>query len=208
MTKPAETTQTSVGRIAEIWIFPVKSMAGTSVQHATLDSGGLAGDRSWGVVDETGVTVTAAHEPRLREVAAATVDNVLRIDVPGAVAGLSGDAADAELSSWLGRVVHLAHREGTGFVDSAPVHVVSRSSITHASHDDECDACDIAAPRANIVLELDEGTVSERDWVGSTVTVGAAKLAVVRLPGHCLGVYAEVPTGGAIYLGDPVKLPR
>lgn len=194
-----------LGHVAEIWVFPVKSMSGATVDSAEVDTGGLVGDRSWAVVDDTGATVTAKQEPRLREVRAGLVDGEVALDVPGAEPGLVGDAAAAALSGWLGRSVSLAHREGTGFVDNAPVHVVSRTSIRDATHADECDACDIAAPRANLVLELDpSATGGERAWVGDTVTVGAAALAVVRLPGHCLGVYADVPRGGSISVGDEV----
>ena len=201
------TSATSVlGRVGEIWVFPVKSMSGATVDSAEVDAGGLVGDRSWAVVDDTGTTVTAKEEPRLREVRAGLVDGEVVLDVPGVEPGLAGDAAAAALSSWLGRPLSLTHRGGTGFLDSAPVHVVSRTSISDATHADECDACDISAPRANLVLDLEPSAIGgERAWVGDTVEVGEVALAVVRLPGHCLGVYADVPQGGSISVGDEVR---
>ena len=132
-------------------------MTGTSVESAAVVDGGLAGDRSWAVVDDTGQTVTAADEPRLREVGTRLLDGELRLDVPGAQPGLGVAAAAEALSSWLGRPLHLAHREGAGFVDVAPVHVVSRASMADAEHAEQCDACDISAPRANLVLDLEPG---------------------------------------------------
>lgn len=196
---------TAIGRVTELWVFPVKSMAGASVETAPVETGGLLGDRSWAVIDEDGRTVTAADEPRLREVTTRLLDGELRLDVPGAQPGLAADAAAEALSSWLGRTVRLAHREGAGFVDVAPVHVVSRGSIVDAAeHAETCDACDITAPRANLVLTLDQG--SERDWVGSKVTVGEATLEVVREPKHCLGIYADVAVPGTVRVGDRVEL--
>ena len=45
----------AVARITELWLFPVKSMAGTRVDRRRRDAAaGLAGDRSWAVVDESG----------------------------------------------------------------------------------------------------------------------------------------------------------
>lgn len=196
---------TAIGRVQELWVFPVKSMAGASVESVPVEAGGLVGDRSWAVIDEDGQTVTAADEPRLREVGTRLLDGELRVDVPGAQPGLAADAAAEALSSWLGRTVRLAHREGTGFVDVAPVHVVSRGSIVDATeHAETCDACDITAPRANLVLTLDEG--SERDWVGAKVTVGGTTLEVVREPKHCLGIYADVAVPGTVRVGDQVEL--
>ena len=204
-TDPVTTNRgTTVGRVGQLWVFPVKSMAGTSVQSAAVVDGGLAGDRAWAVVDDAGETVTAADEPRLREVVTRLIDGELRLDVPGAQAGLGPEAAAKALSTWLGRPLHLAHREGAGFVDVAPVHVVSRASMADAQHAEECDSCDISAPRANLVLDLEPSAPGEQDWVGSTVAVGDAQLHVVRRPDHCLGAYADVAVAGTVRVGDPV----
>lgn len=204
----------AVGRVAQVWVFPVKSMSGSALESADVVEGGLVGDRSWAVVDDIGETVTAAQEPRLREVTTRLLDGELRLDVPGAQPGLAVDAAAEVLSGWLGRPLHLVHREGTGFVDVAPVHVVSRSSMQHAAeHAEACDACDIAAPRANLVLELaDDGAAghggagTERDWLGREVRVGDAVLRMTQRPDHCLGAYAEVAGPGRVAVGDVVTL--
>ena len=198
---------TTLGRVGQLWVFPVKSMTGTSVESAAVADGGLVGDRSWAVVDDAGRTVTAADEPRLREVGTRLLDGELRLDVPGAQPGLGVAAAAEALSSWLGRPLHLAHREGAGFVDVAPVHVVSRASMADAAHAEQCDACDISAPRANLVLDLEPGDPGEQSWVGSTVRIGEVELTVVRRPDHCLGAYAEVAVAGKIRVGDPVTRP-
>lgn len=41
-----------VGRVKEIWRYPVKSMAGERLERGAVDRGGLPGDRSWAVRDE------------------------------------------------------------------------------------------------------------------------------------------------------------
>jgi uncharacterized protein YcbX len=195
-----------VARVQQLWIFPVKSMRGARVDTAQLVAGGLRGDRSWAVVDDSGTTVTAAEEPRLRQVATRIVDGLVLVDVPGAAPGLRPEAAAGALSAWLGRPVRLAHREGTGFVDVAPVHVVSTFSMADAAHAEKCDACDVREPRANLVLELAPGGGAEREWLGGQLSIGTATLPVVRHPDHCLGVYAEVATPGDVHVGDEVTL--
>jgi uncharacterized protein YcbX len=200
-------TGQSVGRLAQVWVFPVKSMAGALLEEAEVVAGGLAGDRSWAVVDEEGRPVTAAEEPRLREVVPHLTGGELSLDVPGATRGLAPDTAAEVLSAWLGRPLRLEHRDGTGYVDVAPVHVVSRGSIADAEHAEQCDACDIRAPRANLVLDLVGGAdVSERDWLGRQVSVGGAVLRMTEHPNHCLGAYAEVASPGEVHVGDEVRL--
>jgi hypothetical protein len=197
----------SVGKVSEVWVFPVKSMAGARQAAASVVAGGLRADRSWAVVDDAGQPVTAEQEPRLREVGTRASEVSVALDVPGATPGVAVEAAADALSAFLGRPVRLEHREGTGFVDVAPVHVVSRTSIADAAeHALECDACDINNPRANLVLDLASGQGTERDWQGREVRVGDAVLRMVQHPDHCLGAYAEVVTPGRVAVGDDVRV--
>jgi uncharacterized protein YcbX len=201
-----------VARLHQVWVFPVKSMRGMSVPTASVTAGGLADDRAWAVVDPAGEAVTAKQEPRLRQVAAHVVgDGVVALDVPSSEPGLTGPPADEALSSWLGRPLRLEHRGDAGFVDVAPVHLVSTFSITSSTHAEECDACDISEPRANLVLDLSLPDLvgpddAERTWIGQSVRLGSATLDVVRRPKHCLGVYANVAVAGRVAVGDEVTL--
>lgn len=52
-------------RIAALWVFPIKSCAGISVQQAVLTVTGLAHDRAWMVVDADGEMVTQRELPRM-----------------------------------------------------------------------------------------------------------------------------------------------
>ena len=198
MTDPAP-----AARIRELWLFPVKSMAGTRVDQAEVTPSGLSGDRSWAVVDGSGATVTARDEPRLREVRPRLQDGRLLLDVPDAEPGLAPDPAAAALSRFLGRTVRLVEQDTGGFADVAPVHLVSTGSMADASHAEECDACDVTAPRANLVVDLGSG--SERDWVGRTLDAGGSALAVSKVPKHCLGVYADVARAGTLTVGDELR---
>src|SRR5690349_266429 len=52
-------------RVAELWRYPVKSMAGERLDAATLTEAGLDGDRAAWIEDPRGGLVTARTRPRL-----------------------------------------------------------------------------------------------------------------------------------------------
>lgn len=175
-----------MGRVEEIWIYPVRSLAGTAVPEAEVSPSGLAGDRAWTVVGDDDRPVRGKDAPAVRD-----------------VAGTGDPAADAEaLTTILGRPVRVVPTPGSS-PDVAPVHLVSRQALDRAAAGDVPEGCSAEDPRANLRLTLDG---DERAWVGRELRVGAAVLRVTRTPKHCLGVYAEVVTPGAVRTGDVVSL--
>jgi uncharacterized protein len=181
--------QTVVGTVGQISVYPVKSLAGRTEHAVEVETGGLAGDRRYTVVDATtGERVTARTTPQMREV------------VP------TGDRErdTVTLTEVLGRPVRLACAADDGpRVDAAPVHLVSRQAITRAAAGEIPEGCSADDPRANLLLQLSPGA-DERSWVGRRLHVGEVVLDVVRTPKHCLGVYAEVRVPGRVKTGDPV----
>jgi uncharacterized protein YcbX len=175
-----------VGRVEQIWVYPVRSLAGTAVPTAAVTPSGLAGDRAWTVVGDDDAVVRAKDAPAMAE-------------VPGN--GDPATVADA-LRMAVGRAVRLVPtpEDGTG---GAPVHLVSRGAIERAAAGEVPDGCSADDPRANVVLTLDG---DERTWVGRELRVGGAVLEVTRTPKHCLGVYADVRRPGRISVGDAVLL--
>jgi uncharacterized protein len=173
----------TVGRVEQIWIYPVKSLAGTSIGSVEVGPEGLAGDRARTVVGADGRPVRAKDAPAL-----ATLD-------PG--------ADDDALSAAVGRPVHLVALPPQPGV--APVHLVSRQAIERAAQGEVPEGCSTEDPRANLLIDLD-GADDERSWVGRTLRVGEAVLEITRTPKHCLGVYAEVRRAGRVTAGDRVRI--
>ena len=193
----------AAGHLAQVWIFPVKSMRGQPLDAAVIDPDGVSGDRAWSVRDrDTGQTLSARREPGLAEVTARLSHGaVIELDIPGEPPGLRGEAADAALSRHLRRDVHLVRAEAGTFADVAAVHLVSTAAVAAAAASGQvCTPGGTDDPRANLVVAIDAADVGgegpERSWVGREVVVGSAVLRVSRTPKHCLGVYADVLVPG------------
>jgi uncharacterized protein len=62
-------------QIEQLWIYPVKSLAGISVSRAQLEISGLKGDREWMLVDNIGHFVTQRQIPKLACIQTALIDD-------------------------------------------------------------------------------------------------------------------------------------
>ncbi len=177
------------GRLEQVWVYPVKSLAGTPMTAVEIGPTGLRGDRAHTVVAaDSGEPVRARHAP------------VLASLTP------TGDAAENQrmIAAALGRPVRLEPASGGSAADVAAVHLVSRQAIDRAAAGEVPEGCSADDPRANLLLDLPDD--DERTWVGRRISVGGVVLEVTRTPKHCLGVYAEVRRGGVVTVGDPVLL--
>jgi uncharacterized protein YcbX len=181
---------TTAGRVARIWIYPVKSLGGTARERVRLEETGPEGDRAWTVVDAvTGEVLRGKHAPALA----------------GVQPTGNPDADARAVSEALGRPVRLRAAPSGSAADAAAVHLVSRQAIDRAAAGDVPEGCSADDPRANLLLDLGDGE-DERSWVGRTLRIGEAELTVTHTPKHCLGVYAEVRQPGEIGVGDVVLL--
>lgn len=111
----------TIGLVAGLWRFPVKSMAGEAIEQAELTARGIVGDRAYALIDlDTGKVVSAKSVklfPRMLDCQAAFVEPPksgdqlppVRITLPDSSTVIS-DSADAaqKLSAYFGRNVRLS----------------------------------------------------------------------------------------------------
>lgn len=111
----------NIGRVSELWRFPVKSMAGERLQQADVTERGVAGDRAYGLIEtDTGKVVSAKSVQRFPGLLNCRAQFVepprlgrelppVRVDLPDGTAVTSDDAdADVRLSAYFGHGVTLA----------------------------------------------------------------------------------------------------
>ena len=122
-------------RLASIHIYPLKAARGFDVGESPVEPWGLAGDRRWLLVDETGRFVSQREEPTMARVVVRTGDRGVTASAPGQpdicvpapcqgggaemlrvsvwestlLAAAAGNAADSWFSGYLGRPVRLVY---------------------------------------------------------------------------------------------------
>ncbi|MGE2722103.1 MOSC domain-containing protein [Mycolicibacterium celeriflavum] len=110
----------TIGQVAELWRYPVKSLGGERVEHVDIGPRGVTGDRLWAVRDlERDVTASARRVPALLNATARYVDPLppdagpgnapeVAITFPdGTELSSSDDAVNAKLSELTGRDMRL-----------------------------------------------------------------------------------------------------
>lgn len=98
----------SSAQVGSLWRYPVKSMRGESCGELRFESDGVAGDRAFGILDLSSVTVVSAkREGRLLGAAANLSSGELVVTLPDGQELGRGALLDECLSRWLERPVRL-----------------------------------------------------------------------------------------------------
>ena len=57
-------TRVPIGSMVSLWRYPIKSMIGEELNSSNMTGRGLAGDRSYGLIDQETCKVASAKNPR------------------------------------------------------------------------------------------------------------------------------------------------
>ncbi len=202
----------NIGRIAQLWRFPVKSMQGSPVESLDVGPTGVAGDRGWAVVDPEARRALSAKRWAALLLASAAIDDAgtVTVTLPDGTEHEAGDpGTDAALSAWLDHPVRLMRPpEGDGlpyelpteawddssplwefpgppggpFVDLAAAHLLTTASIAAAAALHPDGAWDVRRFRPTALLDVDGEGFVEDAWVGSPVSLGGSVVVDPFMP--------------------------
>jgi hypothetical protein len=161
--------------VAELWRYPVKSMAGERVQAAEIGRDGLAGDRIVHAEDGQGRVITARTHRRLLGFHA-----VLGADDEPWVDGRPWSAPEvaAEVEAAVGEGVRLVGFAGPGRFDVLPLLIATDGALAALGVDHR-------RLRPNIVIAGVDG-LAERMWPGRRLRIGSAVIDVAKLRRRCV----------------------
>jgi len=162
-------------RVAELWRYPVKSLAGERLERAELTVEGIAGDRVVHVRDARGRVITSRTHPKLLGLRA-----TLGPDGEPRIGGRpwASEESAAAVREAAGPDARLARYDGRERFDVLPLLVATDGAIAALGVDGR-------RLRPNILVEGVEG-LAERAWPGRRLRIGDALIAVEKLRGRCV----------------------
>lgn len=161
--------------VAEIWRYPVKSMAGEQLGLAYLDYEGIDGDRVAHVETSRGGLITARTHPLLLgHRATLDVDGEPRVDG----AAWSDPQVSRTVQAIVGAGARLVRDQSLRRFDVLPLLVATDGAISAFGHNRR-------RLRPNLIVGGVEG-LAERDWPGHTLRIGEVLIGVRDLRARCV----------------------
>jgi uncharacterized protein YcbX len=178
MTMADQKTKGGTGElwVAEIWRYPVKSLAGERLEHADVRADGISGDRRMLVYNEqTGRLITSRTHPGLLGLRA-TLDSNQEPLINGHPWN-DPESAHA-LGSAAGPHARLIRWEGVERFDVLPLLVATDGAL-------EAFGYDRRRLRPNIVIGGVQG-LAEREWPGQRARIGEVIVEFAQLRARCV----------------------
>lgn len=162
-------------RVAELWRYPVKSMAGERLDVAEIGRLGIAGDRVVHVQDARGHVITARTHPRLLAFKATLgPDGEPLVDGRPWTDPEIGRAVEAAA----GPGARLTRHDGPERFDVLPLLVATDGALAALGVDHR-------RLRPNIVVAGVDG-LDERGWPGRRLRAGSVLIDVAKLRSRCV----------------------
>lgn len=162
-------------RVAELWRYPVKSLAGEALDTVAILPDGIPGDRVVQVYDAQGRVVTSRTTPGLLGLKATTGPTGEPL-VDGAPWTAPEVAKRIEAIAGVG--ARLIRHEGPERFDVLPLLVATDGAI-------DALGLDRRRFRPNILIAGVDG-LAEREWPGQRARIGGTIVAFKKLRGRCV----------------------
>jgi len=162
--------------VAEIWRYPVKSLAGEQIDTAEIHADGIAGDRRVLVYNEQSQhLITSRTRPKLLGLKATL--NGSDIPLINGHPWNSAESAQAVITA-AGPHARLIEWDGLERFDVLPLLVTTDGAIKEFGYDHR-------RLRPNIVIDGVEG-LAEREWAGRQMRIGEAVIEFAQLRARCV----------------------
>ena len=188
----------AVGRVAELWRYPVKSMAGERVGEAYVSWFGVAGDRRWAFVREgverSGFPWLTIRERsdmwRYRPAFEDPGDPEGSRTIVTTPAGEALDVVDPALARELGHGARVI-KQSRGVFDAFPLSIMATGSVV-AAGELVGGTLDPRRFRPNLLVEAD--AFAEEGWLGRELRVGGVRVRVDERDPRCAIVNVDPDT--------------
>lgn len=180
--------KTNVGRVKEIYSYPVKSILGESLSSVLIDPRGIVGDRLWAIKNENGKFGSGKTTRRFQQIEglfnykARFLGNIPILIMPdGTEYRGDDDRVNKALTESLGIQVTLAKEESISHFDEGPISIITTSALKRISQD-LGETVDPRRFRANLLIETEETGLLEEEWVDRVIQVGPSVTLKIIAP--------------------------
>ena len=181
--------------MAEIWRYPIKSMAGERLESCLILETGLEADRRWALVDgapnRAGKLFTNTQDARLMTYRARLGERHVEVMTPTGETRHLDDSLVTELAAVSSRPLQIRDAAGFNHDDSA-VLIVNLATVA-AFELAAGVAVDRRRFRANLYLDGLEPE-DELRWLGARIRAGGAELEGVRRCERCVVITRDPDT--------------
>ncbi|SCY94395.1 NADPH-dependent 2,4-dienoyl-CoA reductase, sulfur reductase [Paracoccus tibetensis] len=188
-----------IGKVIQIWRYPVSSLAGECLTSARLTFGGVEGDRAYGVFDRSnGTNIYPVRDARWNAAplaAARLVDR--RLEISAGQGWAVGDDVAGLLAEVFGQQIQL---RAYGAADRprynrAPLHLLSVQALDSLRRHLPGSAVDARRFRPNLLVDLPHlgGDIPEYALLGQEFTLGGLRLRGTVPCGRC--GFTTLPAG-------------
>lgn len=180
--------KTNLGRVKEIYRYPVKSILGESLSSVLIDPRGIVGDRLWAIKNENGKFGSGKTTRRFQQIeglfnykARFLGDIPILIMPDGTEYRGDDDRVNKALTESLGIQVTLAKEESVSHFDEGPISIITTSALKRISQD-LGETVDPRRFRANLLIETEETGFLEEEWVDRVIQVGPSVTLKIIAP--------------------------
>ena len=191
-----------VGRVAGLWRYPVKSMAGEALSESDVSWHGLAGDRRWAFVRDNAVQsgfpwLTLRERGDMSQYSPSFTDPGKPDTSPTVVRTPSGavlDIADAALASELSPRGARVIRQSRGIFDTFPLSLITTQTVARLG-EIVGERLDVQRFRPNILVKAADNTpFAEDTWVGRVLRIGSVRARIDKRDGRCVVITIDPVT--------------
>lgn len=189
-----------IGRVREVWRYPVSSLGGEPLASIAVSPEGIEGDRRFGLFDPaTGLAAAPERETRWRPALFITASQpptglpVLRF-ADDAEHALDDDALPDRLADHFGFPVTVGIFGAGDYrfpvvsnrYKPAPLHLVTTASLQALAEVTGLAPLDIRRFRPSVVIETEDGEgFLENDWISHGIRIGDTDIRVTEASRRC-----------------------
>lgn len=168
-----------IGRLAQLWRYPIKSMGGERCPSLALHSRGIVGDRRFALQTPDGGLASGKDTTRFRRVdglldctASGPPGNIECRLPDGGRIHLNDPDFEIRISGALNRELRLTEESTVSHLDDGAVHLVSSRDLAELGSAVGESPVDVRRFRPNLLLDFLSTEGFDESWVGSTLAVG------------------------------------